>query len=179
MSILDEPKPTSSRNSGADSGTQKEETPIYPKVVVPWLGKGTRGKVLKPIETNYLNLSLSPKMEGNVYHYDVEIVGRGPRKLYTRAFLKFKEKYFPEEKPAFDGKKSAYSRRQLKITNGEFVGNVTVIHPELRKEFDYTLTIKPTQNMLISIKQLFENSERAPDPEAKQALEIILKVRNC
>lgn len=92
-------------------------------------------------------------MPEKAYQYDVEFETKGPRKLFTKAFLQFLAENLPEENVVFDGKKIAFSPRPLTI-NEELVAKVSVIHPETHRTWDYTVTIKPTDNDAIPIKEM-------------------------
>lgn len=135
----------------AGSNKSKEEEVKYPSVVVPFLGKGTRGTDLGPIATNYMKLEVKKTMPEFAFMYDVEITSKGPKKLYTRAFKLFVQKYLKMQNLPFDGKKIAYSPRELNI-GGELVGEVSVMNPETRVNWDYVVVIKPADNEPIQIR---------------------------
>lgn len=138
----------SDRNVGSSLRKFKEDGVKYPPVVVPFLGKGTKGKRIGPIRTNYMKLMVGKTMVEFAYMYDVEITSKGPKKLHTRAFRQF----LPPD-VVYDGKKIAYSPRELKMS-GELVGEVSVIHPETKKNWDYTLVIKPAETEPIPIRAI-------------------------
>lgn len=147
-------KPTKSdQKPGGSKIRAKKETPKYPPVAIPFIGKGSRGKPLGLIETNFLDLKILGNMPQSVYQYDVEIETKGPRKLYTKAFMQFLEENLPTENVVYDGRKIAFSSRLLKI-NGELVAEVSVIHPETHRTWDYTVKIQPADNNAIPIREL-------------------------
>lgn len=69
-------------------------------------GNGKRGKDLDFIEANYLKVNVD-KVVDRVYRYDVDMRVVGPRKLYTKVFMKFCADCFPEQAKqiAFDDDK--------------------------------------------------------------------------
>lgn len=141
--------------------------------------KGTKGRKLPPIETNYLKINMT-KLD-KAFHYDVRIEPERPKKLLPRAFLRFVEVNFPREAIAYDGMNSAYSSRVLPI-KPDIQREVTIIHPETGAERRYIVNIKPANDSEINIRQqltTYANRLQREDPNdmkrAMQAIEVIFK----
>lgn len=65
------------------------------------------------VETNMLRLTFKPTFETCIVHYDVVINPDKPKFLLRSAFEQYRNKHFPNRYPAFDGKKNAYSAKEL------------------------------------------------------------------
>lgn len=90
--------PVQENQSNADSKVQSNVQGKEQK------GNGKPGKELDFIEANYLKVNVDKIVE-RVYQYCVEIRMNGPKKLYTKVFLKFCTEYLPKEQSkqiAFD-----------------------------------------------------------------------------
>lgn len=120
---------------------------------IPTKDPGTLGKSLGSIETNYMSLDISKLINNiNVYKYDVEIVTKGPKKLFLAAFLKFRAEFLSKQQQgiAYDWKKIAVANFQL---NDELTGDVQVKHPQTGKMWDFNVTIKlAKQGALVPIQ---------------------------
>lgn len=123
------------------------------KLVVGYKGHGTMGKPLLKIKANYLKLNLD-KLVPYFYHYDVDIEPDHPKKYFKHAFLEFRRTYFPGELFNFDGRKNAYTLRELNFAGESFSGRVTIIHPETGKELNYEITIQAAENSETSTMEL-------------------------
>lgn len=121
------------------------------KLAVAYKGKGTRGKPLGLIETNYLELAVEKLVE-NVFHYDVTIEPNTPKKLLATVFWEFKRQNFPSAYIAFDGSRNAFASTQLTIPN-DLKREIVIIHPITRRERKYVVSIKPANDSLIPVKQ--------------------------
>ncbi|XP_078039817.1 argonaute 2 [Augochlora pura] len=72
---------------------------------------GSQGRKIT-VETNMLRLILD-KFQTCVVHYDVVIDPDKPKFLLREVFEQYRIKHFPNRYPAFDGKKNAYSAKNL------------------------------------------------------------------
>lgn len=119
------------------------------KLMVAYKGKGTKGRSLGNIETNYVKLNIG-KMNQYAYHYDVTIEPDRPKKLLMKVFLKFVEINFPKATIAFDGTKNAYAAAKLLI--GDIQRETKIIHPETGAERTFTVSIQEAHDSRIPIK---------------------------
>lgn len=141
-----ESQPTDGGGRGGKPAAKSAPEENLPVLKVAPKKPGTKGKPMPPIETNFLSLMKLNQLVDNIYKYDVEIVAKkeakGPRKLFTSAFIQFNRQYFPQDHLPYDGKKIAFANRELPI-DGEQSGDVIVRHPDTGKNCAYTITIKP------------------------------------
>lgn len=73
------------------------------------------GKMGRPItvETNMLKINFNSQMLRDIVHYDVVIEPDRPKFLMRPIFEGYRKTHFPQRYPAFDGKKNAYSAKDL------------------------------------------------------------------
>ena len=93
----------------------------------PRPGYGTRGQ---PIQ---LKVNLFPVRfpRGELYHYDITIAPKCPKRINRVVFEALMEKYARDiigrQKPVFDGSKNMYCRQQLPIPADKPVGCINVV----------------------------------------------------
>ena len=93
-------------------------------------GFGTQGRRIQ-LTTNFFEVKLPRDM--TIYHYDVEIQPKIPRKLKQKVMqeaIKASPKFFSGHRPVFDGEKSMYCHKRLpadqnKVMNSNIERNVT------------------------------------------------------
>lgn len=138
--------------SAQTSPTIKQEVPTnMPHLLCPYKGPGTKGKILPPIETNYLKIILE-NMKENAYHYDVNIEPDKPKKHLSKVFHQFCENNFPDIGIAFDGGRSAFAPMRLNLD--AIQREVDFEHPETKSVRRYLVMIKETDDMEIPLKSL-------------------------
>lgn len=73
---------------------------------------GTQGRKII-VETNMLRIIFPSNFETTIVHYDVNIIPDRPKYLLRSVFAEFVKKQCPKRNPAFDGRRNAYSAKNL------------------------------------------------------------------
>lgn len=130
-------------------GSGKQQAPQLP--ICANKGPGTLGKKVL-IETNYLALDVK-KITETAYHYDVTIEPDKPNRLMKKVFLEFRRINFPSIHIAFDGKKNAYSPKELQIPSN-VQREVKIIEEETGQQRTYLVAIKEAKDNQIDLSCL-------------------------
>ncbi|XP_017882046.1 protein argonaute-2 isoform X2 [Ceratina calcarata] len=102
-------------------------------LIPPKIKSGKRNTPLT-LETNMFRLVFPKNFEKHVVHYDVIITPDKPKCLLRRVFEKFRQMQCPKRYPAFDGKKNAYSAKNLPFGDESPEVKVTILDMECNKE---------------------------------------------
>ncbi|XP_075233005.1 protein argonaute-2-like isoform X4 [Lycorma delicatula] len=176
----------SQRVSSQQKPLEKDISDITKKVdklsVIPLRkSRGTNvvGKKGIPInlEVNHLALNLK-KTNMVAIHYDVSFKPDKPKRLYRLIMQAFQRRYYPNNFPAFDGKKNLYSCGYLQ--GGQVINGTVTVKNEERGEdkgIEYEVTIKFAAKVDMSplISYMNSGSSTSPPQEAIQAIDIVLR----
>lgn len=125
---------------------------------------GRQGRKI-PIEVNHLKLSLG-KLRTAI-HYDVNIIPDLPKRCLRPVMEKFREVNYPNNYPAFDGRKNLYSTKRLPF--GESIsGTVSIMVEDRSKE--YKVEIKFANEVDLTPLHNLMNSVETP----REALQVII-----
>lgn len=130
---------------------------------------GTKGRKIW-IETNHISIDFGKLTKA--YHYDVQITPDTPKRWLRDVFEQFRRKNFPQNNPAFDGKRNMYSPYEL-IKNGQILSdeiNFQIPHESKTKtykvsvQFATEVDLSPLKDMKMTTPQ-----------QAMQCVEIVLR----
>ncbi|XP_076381016.1 protein argonaute-2-like [Megalopta genalis] len=141
--------------------------------------KSAKGGVMgRPIivETNMLKIILD-KLQTHVVHYDVIIEPDKPKFLMRPVFEEYRKLHFPSRYPAFDGKKNAYSAKELPFGDISEQDEVKVYDVERQQDRPFKVYLKRAAVIDLSwLKKInFGFMDLQSEQSGMQALEIILK----
>nr|AGH30327.1 argonaute-2 [Nilaparvata lugens] len=136
---------------------------------------GTRGRRIE-LELNHFELTFK-KQNFCAIHYDVTIKPEKPRRMYRVIMEAFRRKIYPNNYPAFDGRKNLYSAKELPF-GMEVTSTVKVFNDERYIDQEYEVTVKFASK--VDMSQLSQylsgrgQSYQTPQ-EALQAIDIVLR----
>ncbi|CAK9832129.1 Protein argonaute-2 [Anthophora retusa] len=112
----------------------------------------TGGKAGRPItvETNMLKMILNSNFESSIVHYDVVITPDKPKFLLRPIFEEFRKKHFPKRFPAFDGKKNAFSAKELPFGDTSVEDEIKLYDSEFCKERTFKIYLKKAGDIDLS-----------------------------
>nr|AIY24303.1 Argonaute 2 [Laodelphax striatellus] len=136
---------------------------------------GTRGRKIE-LELNHFELFFK-KQNFIAIHYDVTFKPDKPRRMFRPIMEAFRQKKYPNNYPAFDGRKNLYSARELPF-GMEVTDTVKVFNSERQMHQEYEVTVKFASR--VDMSQLSQylsgkgHSYQTPQ-EALQAVDIVLR----
>lgn len=128
---------------------------------------GTIGRRI-PIEVNHLKLSLG-KLK-TVIHYDVELIPDMPKRFLRSVMEKFREVYYPNRYPAFDGRKNLYSTTLLPF--GQSISGEVTIQTDDNKPKEYKVEVKFANEVDMTPLNNLMNSVETP----REALQVKIRL---
>ncbi|XP_073982240.1 protein argonaute-2-like isoform X3 [Rhodnius prolixus] len=128
------------------------------------------------VETNHLALRMK-NTSVVVYHYDVAITPDKPFKFYRPAMNEVQKTYYPNQFPAFDGKKNLYSYSELPIQRQVLHAKVEVWDAERSKVREMEVQIKMANSINFATigEYLRSGTSLSVPQEAIQALDVVLR----
>ncbi|XP_064212606.1 argonaute-2b isoform X2 [Tribolium castaneum] len=130
---------------------------------------GTKGRRIQ-IESNHLSLNLGKLTEA--YHYDVAITPDTPKCLLRDVMNLFGRKHYPQNHPAFDGRKNLYSPKKLPFPNDTKSDTIEVEGENRKKEFKVEVKLARTVD-LTPLHDIMRTTQSPQD--ALQCLDIVLR----
>uniref|UniRef100_A0AAU7B978 Argonaute 2 n=1 Tax=Sogatella furcifera TaxID=113103 RepID=A0AAU7B978_SOGFU len=136
---------------------------------------GTKGRKIE-LELNHFELTFK-KQNFIAIHYDVSFKPDKPRRMFRQIMEAFRRKKYPNNYPAFDGRKNLYSAKELPF-GMEVTDTVKVFNDERYIDQEYEVTVKFASR--VDMSQLSQylsgkgQSYQTPQ-EALQAIDIVLR----
>ncbi|CAK9802564.1 Protein argonaute-2 [Anthophora quadrimaculata] len=139
----------------------------------------TGGKAGRPItvETNMIKMVFHSNFETEVVHYDVVITPDRPKFLLKFIFEEFRKKHFPKRFPAFDGKKNAFSAKELPFGDISVEDEIKLYDSEFCKERTFKIYLKKVSIVDLSWVRNIQfgfRIEGKGEEKSLQALNVIL-----
>ncbi|XP_076281577.1 argonaute 2 isoform X2 [Lasioglossum baleicum] len=136
---------------------------------------GTEGRPIT-VETNMFKINFN-KFQPHISHYDVVIEPDKPKFLLRPAFEAYRKMCFPNRHPAFDGKKNAYSAKDLPFGAESPREEVSVYDNERQQQRTFKVYLKRVATLdltwLKNVKCGF--TDLLNEQRGLQALDIILR----
>ncbi|XP_076229026.1 protein argonaute-2-like [Nomia melanderi] len=129
------------------------------------------------VETNMFRLVFKPTFETCIVHYDVVIDPDKPKFLMRPVFEQYRKNHFPNRYPAFDGRKNAYSAKELPFGDQSIPDEVTVFDVERQKNRVFKIYMKKAAVLDMTwLKNMkYDSMEFQSEQKCIQALDIILR----
>ncbi|CAK9817409.1 Protein argonaute-2 [Anthophora plagiata] len=130
------------------------------------------------VETNMLKMIFNSNFETEIVHYDVVITPDKPKFLLRPIFEEFRKKHFPKRFPAFDGKKNAFSAKELPFGDTSVEDEIKLYDSEFCKERTFKIYLKKASVIDLSWLHNIQfgfRIEGKGEQEGLQALNIILQ----
>lgn len=127
---------------------------------------GTKGRKIL-VETNHLPLDISKLKEA--FHYDVTLDPDKPIYLIRPAMEMFRQKYYPQRFPAFDGKKNLFSSSLLPF--GESTSGEVEVKGEREKPVKFKISIKLANRIDMTMINTYLNTN---DPNVIKTINVQL-----
>ncbi|KAG8228778.1 Argonaute-2 [Ladona fulva] len=134
--------------------------------------EGETGRKIE-VETNHLPFSIKVK---EIIHYDVSIEPDKPKRLMRFVMEAFRQKFYRNRYPAFDGKKNLYSSGFLEFKES-VSGEVTVRDDERQMDLEFKVTIKFAARIDTTVLGTYMRMGSSTDipQRAIQAIDVVLR----